>query len=76
LSSPRKVDVRQFDPRAEAGCDFSTMHFVKCPHVRSTQIRPPRADHKPLIERLKHDWLFAVGLGMIALVALCGLWPR
>jgi hypothetical protein len=52
------------------------MHFVKYLHLRSTQITPPRADHKTLrlVERPKHNWLFAVGVGMLALIVLCGLW--
>jgi hypothetical protein len=51
---------------------FPTMHFVKYPHLRSTQITPSEADHKPprFIERLKHNWLFAGGARMLALITL------
>jgi hypothetical protein len=51
------------------------MHFVKYPHLRSTRITPSEADHKPrFIERLKHNWLFAGGARMLALIIPCGLW--
>ena len=52
------------------------MHFVKYPHLGPTQITPPPSDHKLpwLICRLKRNWLFVVGLGILALILLFSLW--
>jgi hypothetical protein len=51
------------------------MHFVKHPHLRPAQITPPSVHEPPrLIERLKHSWVSGGGVGMLALIVLCGLW--
>jgi hypothetical protein len=68
---------------SEAGRDcrakeFSMIHFVKHPHLRSVEITPPPA--KPsLIERLKNNGIFVsygvVYAGIVA-IALYGLLGR
>jgi hypothetical protein len=53
--------------------DFFNMFFVRHPSLASIEIKPLPAKRR-LIERISDNWLFAVGLGMLGLGVLCGLW--
>jgi hypothetical protein len=57
------------------------MHFVQSPSITPTDrtdgsavpsVIPPAKLR--LIERLRENWLFALGAGSLGLVVLCGLW--
>jgi hypothetical protein len=48
------------------------MRFHRTPHLQPTEVTQPT---KPrLINRLKLNWLFAAGVGKLALHVLCGPW--
>jgi hypothetical protein len=48
------------------------MHFFVNPQLHPAEIPPPPGKLPLLTERLKHNWLFAVSAGTLALIVLCG----
>jgi hypothetical protein len=59
------------------------MHFVQSPSITPTDGSTTDGSAAPsvippaklrLIERLRENWLFALGAGSLGLVVLCGLW--